>query len=171
MTDQERIWTGIAISLFVHFAVFSVRLPDRPQPSVVHAAVPLNLTSSARLNDAGPGLGVESPDPGSEERNRLANMQRRAFLEFLDAVDETVHAHRLDGGDTGLLGVATCAFTIGADGAFHDVRLYSGSGHPELDRAAIRAVHAASGRVRRPAIIGPEPIPVILDVKYQYGLR
>jgi periplasmic protein TonB len=171
MTDQERIWTGIAISLFAHFAVLSVRLPDRAAPHAAHAAVPVNLTSSARLNDAGPGLGVEASDPGSEEQARAASMQRRAFLEYLDAVDETVHAHRLDGGATGLLGVATCSFSIGPDGAFRDIGLYSSSGHPELDRAALQAVRAASGRVRRPAIIGSEPIPVLLDVKYQYGLR
>ncbi len=171
MTDQERIWTGVAISLFAHFAVLSVRLPDKPVPHAVHIAVPLNLSSSARLNNAGPGLGVEAPDPGSDEQNRIANMQRRAFLEYLDAVDDSVHAHRLDGGDTGLLGVATCSFTIGADGTFHDIGLYSSSGHPELDRAALQAVRAASGKVRRPAIIGLEPVPVILDVKYQYGLR
>jgi TonB family protein len=171
MTDQERIWTGVIVSLFAHFAVLSVRLPDRSVQHAVHVAIPLNLNSSARLNDARPGLGVEAPAPRSDEQNRLASMQRRAFLEYLDAVDAAVHAHRLDGGDTGLLGVATCSFTIGPDGAFHDIGLYSSSGHPELDRAAIQSVRAASGKVRRPAIIGPEPIPVILDVKYQYGLR
>lgn len=32
-------------------------------------------------------------------------------------------------------------------------------------------IAAASGKVRRPTIIGTEPIPVILHVKYQYGLR
>jgi TonB family protein len=85
-------------------------------------------------------------------------MRRRAFLEYLDAVDDAVHAHRLDGGETGLLGVATCSFIIGRDGAFSDIELFSSSGHPELDNAALRAVQAASGRVQRPAIIGQEPI-------------
>ena len=38
-------------------------------------------------------------------------------------------------------------------------------------RLGALAVLAASGKVRRPAIIGTEPIPVILHIKYQYGLR
>ena len=52
-----------------------------------------------------------------------------------------------------------------------DPVLRASSGSPELDASARRAVLAASGKVRRPAIIGTEPIPVILHVKYQYGLR
>lgn len=170
MTDQERIWTGVAISLFAHFAILSVRLPDRPTPTPTHVAVPLNLSSSARLNDSGPGLGVEAATAGNAEQERIANMQRRAFLEYLDAVDDAVHAHRLDGGETGLLGVAACSFTIAQDGTFQDIALHASSGHTELDTAALRAVRAASGRVRRPAIIGQEPIPVVLDVKFQYRL-
>ena len=57
------------------------------------------------------------------------------------------------------------------DGTFTDPVLRASSGSPQLDASARRAVLAASGKVRRPAIIGTEPIPVILHVKYQYGLR
>ena len=77
----------------------------------------------------------------------------------------------LDGGETGLIGVAEYMFTVRPDGTFTDPVLRASSGSPQLDASARRAVLAASGKVRRPAIIGTEPIPVILHVKYQYGLR
>ncbi len=69
------------------------------------------------------------------------------------------------------MGVAEYMFTVRPDGTFTDPVLRASSGSPQLDASARRAVLAASGKVRRPAIIGTEPIPVILHVKYQYGLR
>ncbi|MFR3457405.1 MAG: TonB family protein [Bilophila wadsworthia] len=100
-----------------------------------------------------------------------ADRKRQAFLRYLDDIDEAVHARRLDGGETGLIGVAEYMFTVRPDGTFTDPVLRASSGSPQLDASARRAVLAASGKVRRPAIIGTEPIPVILHVKYQYGLR
>ena len=94
-----------------------------------------------------------------------------ATITITDDIDEAVHARRLDGGETGLIGVAEYMFTVRPDGTFTDPVLRASSGSPELDASARRAVLAASGKVRRPAIIGTEPIPVILHVKYQYGLR
>lgn len=171
MTEKERLWTGIAVSLFAHFVALTTQLPNDPARHTVHTVVNLNVSSSARALGNAPGLGVDALPPQDEKEANAADMRRRAFLEYLDAVDDAVHAHRLDGGETGLLGVATCSFIIGRDGAFSDIELFSSSGHPELDNAALRAVQAASGRVQRPAIIGQEPIPVVLDVKYQYGLH
>ncbi len=67
--------------------------------------------------------------------------------------------------------MALCAFTIAPDGTFSDARIVTGSGRPELDASALRAVRAASGVVPRPEILGSAPIHVSLQVKYQYGLQ
>ncbi len=67
--------------------------------------------------------------------------------------------------------MAAYAFIVRPDGTFTEPELRLSSGSPRLDEAARRAVLAASGKVKRPALIGSGPIPVMLHVKYQYGLR
>ena len=117
------------------------------------------------------GIGLDSRAAPDVQARKHADRKRQAFLRYLDDIDEAVHARRLDGGETGLIGVAEYMFTVRPDGTFTDPVLRASSGSPQLDASARRAVLAASGKVRRPAIIGTEPIPVILHVKYQYGLR
>jgi aryl-alcohol dehydrogenase-like predicted oxidoreductase len=117
------------------------------------------------------GIGIAAASPRDMDKADAADRKRQAFLRYLDDIDEAVHARRLDGGETGLIGVAEYMFTVRPDGTFTDPVLRASSGSPQLDASARRAVLAASGKVRRPAIIGTEPIPVILHVKYQYGLR
>ena len=117
------------------------------------------------------GLGVEAARPGDVAEAEAADRKREAFLRYLDDIDEAVHARRLDAGDTGLIGVAAYAFIVRPDGTFTEPELRLSSGSPRLDEAARRAVLAASGKVKRPALFGSGPIPVMLHVKYQYGLR
>lgn len=173
MTESERLGAGIALSLLIHFVLLSAgwrqeRPPD-PSPSV---AVRLEMESVAAPRPSlKKGIGLSSPSPQAQEEARIADLRRKAFLRFLQDVDDAVHARRLNVGDSDLIGVAVVGFTILADGTFRDVRLASASGRPRLDASALRAVRAASGKVRRPAIIGPGPIPMSLQVKYQYGLR
>lgn len=117
------------------------------------------------------GLGVDAPSREAQEQARLADIKRRIFLRFLQDVDDAVHARRLDAGNTDLIGVAECRFMILGDGHFTEPVLCAGSGRPRLDAAALQAIRAASGTVQRPAMLGAEPIPVTLQVKFQYGLR
>lgn len=110
-------------------------------------------------------------EPSGEAERRLAQRRREAMNAYLEAVDDAVHAHRLDAGERDLIGLCSYAFEIGADGRFRNIELRSGSGRADLDRAARRAVEAASGQVKRPAILGDSPILVVIEVRYQYGLR
>ena len=162
MTEKECLAAGIAVSLFAHFALLIAPRPPEPEPSFT-TVVQMDMASPAVATSREKGIGIAAASPRDMDKADAADRKRQAFLRYLDDIDEAVHARRLDGGETGLIGVAEYMFT--------DPVLRASSGSPELDASARRAVLAASGKVRRPAIIGTEPIPVILHVKYQYGLR
>ena len=168
MTEKECLAAGIAVSLFAHFALLIAPRPPEPEPSFT-TVVQMDMASPAVATSREKGIGIAAASP--RDMADAADRKRQAFLRYLDDIDEAVHARRLDGGETGLIGVAEYMFTVRPDGTFTDPVLRASSGSPQLDASARRAVLAASGKVRRPAIIGTEPIPVILHVKYQYGLR
>ena len=167
---DEVLAAGIAVSLFAHFALLIAPRPPEPEPSFT-TVVQMDMASPAVATSREKGIGIAAASPRDMDKADAADRKRQAFLRYLDDIDEAVHARRLDGGETGLIGVAEYMFTVRPDGTFTDPVLRASSGSPELDASARRAVLAASGKVRRPAIIGTEPIPVILHVKYQYGLR
>ena len=168
MTEKECLAAGIAVSLFAHFALLIAR--GRPSQAIHHRCQ-MDMASPAVATSREKGIGIAAASPRDMDKADAADRKRQAFLRYLDDIDEAVHARRLDGGETGLVGVAEYMFTVRPDGTFTDPVLRASSGSPQLDASARRAVLAASGKVRRPAIIGTEPIPVILHVKYQYGLR
>jgi TonB family protein len=172
MTDTERIAAGIALSLFVHFALLTghwrfERLPG--PPSAVEVRLDMESVRGRPRRETGHPVGL--PVSAGAGRGAHRDLRRKAFLRFLQDVDDAVHAGRLQEGASGLIGAGEVGFTIFKDGTFRNIRLISTSGRPRLDAFALRAVRAASGKIRRPAIIGYEPIPVNLQVKYQYGLR
>lgn len=171
MTEKEALWTGVALSLFVHFLL--VFAPERETPSrpAFRTELRMDMESPAVAVRENSGVGVIAARPRDAEDARTADRKRKAFLDYLDALDEAVHARRLDSGDTDLIGVATYTFTVRPDGSFTEPELRVSSGNPRLDASALRAIRAAGGKVRRPALVGTAPIPVILQVKYQYGLR
>lgn len=170
MTDSERLWTGIALSLFLHFAITLFHVQEQNDAPVFTAVLEMEDSSTLRQSSVNEGTGIQSASPQDREEAEKLDRKRRAYLQYLEEVDDAIHARRLDEGGTHLIGVALCAFTIDQDGVFHDVALVASSGSAELDASALRAVHAASGVVRRPDIIGIEPISVSLQVKYQYSL-
>lgn len=171
MTDGERLWTGIALSLFLHFSLTLIHVSAQQEPPVFRAVLEMDSESTLSRSGTRPGTGLQSASESDRDETEKLNQKRRAYLRYLDDVDDAIHARRLDAGDTSLIGVALAAFTIAPDGTFHDVRIVTSSGRPELDASALRAVHAASGVIRRPAILGADPIHVSLPVKYQYDLK
>lgn len=171
MTDGERLRTGIALSLFAHFLFFAGHWHMQEKPAHFEATVSLDMESPAAMGKSRQGFGVSSPSEAAQEEARLADMKRRAYLRYLQDVDDAIHARRFIQGGEDLIGVAVCSFMIDQSSRFSEPVLTAGSGDSRLDAAALAAVRAASGVVRRPKIIGDEMIPVTLQVKYQYGLR
>ena len=171
MTTTERFYAALAISCLAHWGMlhlFGAAAAQNPQgTSITISMESLGLGASA---PGGSSMSMEAA-PNRVEPQNAADKRREAFFAFLDDLDAAVHAHRMDGGEEGLLGVAAYAFTVRPDGSFTDPVLRQTSGSPALDAAAYRAVCAASGSVKRPEILGNGDIPVVLHVKYQYDLR
>lgn len=170
MSDSERLWAALVLALFLHFALALIHPKKEDLPPRFHVLIEQEESSLARRNSA-PGLGLEQASAQNETENEQRNKKRQAYLQYLEDVDSAIHARRLAQGERDLIGIALCAFTIAPDGNFSEPRLVASSGRPELDRSALRAIKAASGVVKRPAIIGDEPINLSLAVKYQYGLE
>jgi len=170
MTDAERLWAGITLSLFLHFSLTFIHAPGGEERAAFPVVVELSGAVALPAGAEGQSTSLHAvSSAGREEAERLGR-KRRAYLRYLEDVDSAVHARRLAQGENRLIGTALCTFIIEADGTFSGVALAVSSGTPALDASALRAVRAASGAVRRPAILGREPIRVSLPVKYQYAL-
>lgn len=171
MTDSERLWAGVALSLFLHFSLTLVHHPEPEKAPPLRVVVEMDDSSAITPKGARPGIGLRALSPQAREESERLDRKRRAYLRYIEDVDEAIHARRLMSGETDLIGVTLCAFTIDGDGTFSDVRIVSSSGRPSLDASALRAVRAASGVTRRPEILGTDPLHVSLQVKYQYNLQ
>ena len=120
--------------------------------------------------DSVPDTGTPTPDVCLDTAAKLGDLTQLKTSEktrLVGAINEVKAA--ADSKQDKL--IAGENITIAADGTFHDARIVVSSGRPELDASALRAVAAASGVVRRPDILGTDPIHVSLSVKYQYGLQ
>ncbi len=170
MTDGERIATAVALSVALHWAGLSGWRPEPP------AAAPGD--DAAVVDIAGPETGVSlaapiilEQAPPATPQDAAADRRRAALSHYLDLVSESVHARRRVGG-TGrrLIGNALFRIVIDGDGRFAAIAMLRGSGDAGLDADADAAVHAASGSVARPRILGDGALVVTLAVKYQSGL-
>lgn len=171
MNDRERLAAAVALALFLHF-LLAICHPgqDAGAPALkVSLQVEENAPQAGAMREAGTGLEASAQNAPTPEQEML-NRKRKAYLRYLDEVDAAIHARRQQKGSD-LIGVALCAFTIAPDGGFKGEKIVTSSGNPALDKAALQAIRSASGVVRRPAIIGADPINVSLQVKYQYDLE
>ena len=169
MTDSERLWTGIVLSLFLHFGLTLTQGPEPADRQPFRAVLEMDSQSVLVHESVQTGTGLQQAAPHDREEAEKLDQKRRAYLRYLDEVDDAIHARRFSGARD-LIGYAVCAFTIDPDGGFQDVTLIRSSGDRRLDASALNAVRSASGVVSRPAIIGPDPIHGSLQVKYQYAL-
>lgn len=171
MTDGERLATGIAVSLGLHALLLGGIVRPAAHDTgtdvtIVDIALPesgLSLAPPITLEEAAPAADPAQPD--------VADRKRAAMQDFVEAVLRAIHARRMaENAGERLIGNASFAVTIAADGRFSDVLLLRGSGNDALDRDAAHAVAAASGSIPRPPILGGRPIRLVLTVKYQFGL-
>lgn len=97
----------------------------------------------------------------------------RMLNSYLDLIKKEIENRKFSPVESmyyGLIGNAVVVFTITSDGIFTGIHIFRSSGNPLLDKTAVNAVEAASGKVKRPAASGRNNLRVNVTVKYQYGL-
>ena len=165
---------GIAVSLFAHFALLIAPRPPEPEPSFT-TVVQMDMASPAVATSREKGIGIAAASPRDMDKADAADRKRQAFLRYLDDIDEAVHARRLDGGETGLIGVAEYMFTVRPDGTFTDpvlilrlaaARRLGAPGRPRRQRQSAPPRHHRNGTHPRhsarqipirPPLIAPPP--------------
>lgn len=173
MALSESMKTGLMISVGIHLV--ALVLLGGIQSDVVSGTQYVKIDAAALdavsvSNEAGVALGSFMNSAGPSE-SKLAARRRQAYLDYLEAVSLEIHSHRLDFGRTDLIGIVTYSFIVDAAGRFSNIRMLASSGWPELDRVAKLAIERSSGRVKRPRLIGAEPLAVVQEVRFQYGLH
>lgn len=171
MSDAERLGAAVALALFFHFLIILYQPADTESPVTLTISITPNDENVLNPGHARAGTALSSTPATSNEDAERRDKKRKAYLDYLDEVDSAIHARRLITGRKDLIGVALCAFTILPDGTFTKARIIKSSGDQNLDSAALNAVKAASGIIKRPEIIGPEIMEISMWVKFQYDLE
>ena len=165
---------AVAVSIGLHLlALLLVGLPVKPTGVGSNASpLPLDLAKLETVSVSDNGVfrmeGLSADDQAS---HRLARVRREAYLAYLDLVSDAIHRHRLDSGDTTLIGLVLFSFDINASGHFERITLRRSSGDPTLDMAAHRAILAASGEIKRPKILGDKTLTIFQEIRFQYSLQ
>lgn len=170
ISDSMRI--GLAASIGLH-AVFLIGVsdPDAPGSGATDIRIDLNALEAVNVSETG-ALAIGSLDHGTgPDAEKMAERRRMLYRRYIEDVSSLIHAHRLDSGRKDLIGIALVVFHADAAGRFFDVSLKKSSGSDALDNAALRAVRAASGKVKRPKELGTHDITIFEEVRFQYGLR
>ncbi|WP_272701443.1 energy transducer TonB family protein [Desulfovibrio sp. Fe33] len=174
MNARQLFWTCLAISLSLHWFMLQFHW-SRPQADAGDSIV---IPANFDLSVASPsnGLALEQgtvPQEGDTQHEKAAErLRKQALKRFLAQVRSAVERRRLlPGRDVShLIGNVRYRFRIQPDDTFADIAMEHSSGTPELDDAARRAIEAASGTVKRPAILKGPSWTIVITVKYQYAL-
>lgn len=172
MTDKERLIVALLISLALHYVLLGgLKAPRRETPSdgllIVNLARP-----NVGVSFAAPMTLEQIEEQPVDPEQDAADRRRAALSRYLDDVYRAIHDRRMRAASdrSNLVGNVLFSLTIDGDGVFRDISMLRGSGESELDRDAEQAVHAASGAVPRPRLLGRSPLNIRVAVKYQFGL-
>lgn len=171
MTDAERLAAAITLAIFFHFLLIFVRTADPEAPLSLSITLSPEDTSVIAASAPKSSTGISTAPSAANEEAEQRDKKRRVYLEYLEEVDNAIHARRFIDGNRDLIGTVLYGFAIMPDGTFANIRLLKSSGEKKLDDAAFKAIRAASAVVKRPGILGAEPLEVSLWIKFQYGLE
>ena len=172
-TASDTLKIGIACAIAVHcFGLIFFTSPKYETEDV-----PLNVivkleTSTAATSPSGESIGMESLSENNLTEKKIADKKREIYLQYLEDVSLCIHARRFLMPDSARpIGIALYKIQVDANGVFTHTSLYKSSGSSKLDEAALYAVKASSGLVKRPHSTGVEPINIYQEVRYQYKLK
>ncbi len=175
MTRNQIFWLCIAISCGLHFwALDREWSRETPVATGEEIILPADFTIAAAAPMENT-LALEQMEVPDESRSAESSARRRRRLareRYFQRVQETVERYKFhyDADLSGLLGNALYSFRILPDDTFTDIRLRRSSGDPLMDAAALNAIRTASGKVKRPEIVGRQTFLLSIAVKYQLNM-
>ena len=175
MTRTQIFWLCVAISCGLHLWALDREWDSEPPAMAGEEIIlPADFTIAAVApNENTLALEqMEATDDSRSAESAARNRRRMARKQYFQRVRAAVERNkfRYNADLSGLLGNALCSFRILPDDTFADIRLRRSSGDPLLDAAALNAVRTASGRVKRPKIIGRQTFLLSIPVKYQLNM-
>ncbi|MBG0788939.1 MAG: TonB family protein [Desulfovibrionaceae bacterium] len=174
MTRNQILWLCIAISFILHMWGLDRDWSMGKRAGGEEIVIPADFAIAADVPPAN-GLALEQAvDTGDERKAESAarRLRREARRRYFQRVREAIEDRKFRPGSdlAGLIGNVLYTFRIRPDDTFSDIRLKRSSGDPVLDRAALDAIRAAGGKVKRPAILRDLRFTMSVTVKYQYSL-
>ncbi len=170
MNKKERLATALAISCFVHFALFHSDWTFIYSPSSTsHAVLHLELEQHSGNITHDEGMSLHD-QPDNDPTSQLQRKKRIARQQYIEEVQKTIHLNRLQLGYTDIIGIAWYSFLLHKDGSFSAITLEKTSGNKKLDDDAYNAIKVTSKKIPRPAILGNDSFHILVEVKYQYSL-
>ncbi len=174
--DRGASALNIALAVSVGLHLLALILLESPQQGMgvggAEMFVPIDLAQIETVSVSESGVfTMQDLSAQDQSAERVARAKREAYLTYLEQVSDAVHRHRLDSGDTTLIGLVLYSFDIDAAGRFERIVLRRSSGDPALDQAARRAILAASGEIKRPRLLGDKTLTIFQEIRFQYALK
>jgi len=168
---------AIAVSIVIHFYLLKINFAftegGRGEIEIPVTFIPDAKRTAPEKSSSKEKLITLPDDKPAAEGYYTAYNRSRMLNSYLDLLKKEIENRKFSPAESmyyGLIGNAVVVFTITGDGLFTGLRIFRSSGNPLLDKTAVNAVEAASGKVKRPAASGKNNIRVNVTVKYQYGL-
>ena len=174
MSPRHLFACCLLLSFFLHCWLLNQKWEIGEQVEGGQIIVPVNFDVAAGQKKNGlvlkQGVVEESQAEGCEEATE--RLKREAMKYFLAQVQEAIEKRkfRWNGDLSRTIGNVKFTFRIRPDNTFSDIRMIRSSGDNTLDRAAEHAIATASGKTKRPKIIGDRVIGMTVTVKYQYAM-
>ena len=175
MTSRQLLGLCIVISAIAHFWLIQLEWSTEPTTGGEQIVIPMDF--DVTVSTPGEALALEQGIEESSEKENCEEAARRlkrlAVKRYLEKIHAAVEHRKFlpgNGNLSGLIGNVRYSFHIQPDDTFSDIRLVRSSGDPRLDRAAGRAIAAASGVTKRPKIIQGQSFTIGMTVKYQYNM-
>jgi len=177
LKDNRLFAAAIAVSVILHLYLLKINF-SFGEGARGEIQIPVTFIPEAKKiplvkpskNEKQITLPDDKPSSGGYYSLNNKNKLMNSYLELIRKEISNKKFSPLESMSYGLLGNAIVGFTITGDGDFTGIKILRSSGDPLLDKTALNAVYAASGKVKRPAASGRENVMANVTVKYQYGL-
>jgi TonB family protein len=177
LKDNRLFAAAIAVSVILHLYLLKVNFTFE-EGGRGEIKIPVIFIPEAKKipmekpskNEKQITLPDDKPSSGGYYSTYNKNKLMNSYLELIRKEISNRKFSPLESMSYGLLGNAIVGFTITGNGDFIGIKILRSSGDPLLDKTALNAVSASSGKVKRPAASGRDDVRVNVAVKYQYGL-